>query len=168
VAVSDWSTTPADNNSAPPNGAPEGMAPSSVNDIMRKMMADIRTFYDGANTTNDSAANVGFKGLPQNSQTGNYTLVLADAGKEIYYGSGHGSGDTVTIPANASVAFPVGTAIVITNDDGTNTLSIAITSDTLRLTGTSSTGTRTLSTYGSCTITKKTSTTWHISGAGVT
>lgn len=168
MAVSDWSTTPANNNAAPPNGAPEGMAPSSVNDIMRQMMADVRSFYDGANTTNDSAANVGFKGLPQNSQTGNYTLVLADAGKEIYYASGHGSGDTLTIPANASVAFPVGTAIVITNDDGTNSLSIAITSDTLRLSGTSTTGTRTLGTYGSCTITKKTSTSWHISGTNLT
>ena len=41
AAVQDWSTTPASNNAAPPNGAPEGMAPGAVNDVMRQMMADI-------------------------------------------------------------------------------------------------------------------------------
>lgn len=46
MSISDWSTTPALNNSAPPNGAPEGMVPGAVNDIMRQMMADIRVFYD--------------------------------------------------------------------------------------------------------------------------
>jgi O-glycosyl hydrolase len=167
VAVSDWSTTPADNNSAPPNGAPEGMAPSSVNDIMRKMMADIRTFYDGANTTNDSAANVGFKGIPQNAQSGNYTLVLADAGKSIVHASGAGSGDTYTIPANASVAYPVGTAIVFVNADS-NSITIAITSDTMTLAGTTTTGSRTLAQNGIATAIKVSSTTWIISGVGLT
>ncbi len=167
MPVSSWSTTPSSNNAAPPNGAPEGMTPAAVNDVMRQMMADVRSFHDTANTVNDSAANVGHKGTPQNVQTASYTLVLGDCGKEIYYPNGHGSGDVVTIPANASVAFPVGTIIVITNDDPTNTISIAITSDTLRLSGTSSTGTRTLGTISSCTISKKTSTSWHISGPGV-
>lgn len=43
MPISAWSTTPASNNSAPPNGAPEGMTPSSVNDIMRQQMADHKT-----------------------------------------------------------------------------------------------------------------------------
>lgn len=47
MPVSSWSTTPASNNSAPPNGWPEGMAPSAVNDTARQMMADIRSMYDG-------------------------------------------------------------------------------------------------------------------------
>jgi hypothetical protein len=47
-AISDWSTTPANNNSTPPDGAPEGMAPSSVNDVLREMMAQIRTWYEDA------------------------------------------------------------------------------------------------------------------------
>lgn len=46
MAVKDYSTTPADNNKTPPNGAPEGMSPSSVNDTMRQMMADTRDFYN--------------------------------------------------------------------------------------------------------------------------
>jgi hypothetical protein len=40
AAVTAYSTTPSANNSAPPNGAPENMAPSAVNDVMRQMMAD--------------------------------------------------------------------------------------------------------------------------------
>ena len=48
MPVSDWSTTPADNDEAPPNGAPEGWAPSQVNNTIRQIMADVRVFYDNA------------------------------------------------------------------------------------------------------------------------
>ncbi len=41
--VTSYSTTPSDNNSSPPNGAPEGMAPGAVNDVIRQVMADIAT-----------------------------------------------------------------------------------------------------------------------------
>lgn len=37
----DYSQTPASNNSAPPDGSPEDQAPSSVNNVIRKMMANI-------------------------------------------------------------------------------------------------------------------------------
>lgn len=40
--VSQWSTTDASNNSAAPNGAPEDMAPSSVNDVQRATMGAVR------------------------------------------------------------------------------------------------------------------------------
>lgn len=50
---------------------------------------------------------------PQNVQNGNYTLVLADAGKHIY--SANTGAQTITIPTNASVAFPIGTVITIVN-----------------------------------------------------
>jgi len=116
-------------------------------------------------TSNDTADEVGFKGCPFNTQNGNYTLVLADAGKTIYKASG-GAGETITIPANASVAFPVGTVVVIGNDGGGN-LSIAITSDTLEQWGTGSTGTRTLADNGKAVLEKVAATTWKISGIGV-
>jgi hypothetical protein len=38
-----WSTTAGSNNSTPPDGWPEGQAPSTVNDCAREMMAAIRT-----------------------------------------------------------------------------------------------------------------------------
>lgn len=43
--IASYSTTPSSNNSAPPNGWPEGMAPSAVNDTARQLMADIATWY---------------------------------------------------------------------------------------------------------------------------
>lgn len=44
--IKDYSTTPSNNNTAPPNGFPEGMAPASLNDGMRQVMADIRSWYN--------------------------------------------------------------------------------------------------------------------------
>lgn len=43
MPISAWSTTPGNNNSAAPNGAPEGWAPSAVNDTIRQQMADHKT-----------------------------------------------------------------------------------------------------------------------------
>ena len=53
------------------------------------------------------------KSIPQNLQSSlnDYTLTLADGGKHIYRTEGDGYG--VTIPTNASVAFPIGTAITV-------------------------------------------------------
>jgi len=49
----------------------------------------------------------------QNAQTGtSYTLVLSDAGKVVTMNNA--SANTVTIPPNSSVAFPIGTKIMIT------------------------------------------------------
>jgi hypothetical protein len=108
----------------------------------------------------------GFRGVPQNAQTGNYTLVAADAGKHIYHASGAGAGDTYTIPANSSVAFEIGTAVTFVNI-ATDSMSIAITTDTMNLAGTGLTGTRTLAQYGIATALKVTSTLWIVSGTGL-
>jgi hypothetical protein len=43
-----WSTTAASNNAAVPDGFPEGMAPSGVNDSARQMMASTREWYADA------------------------------------------------------------------------------------------------------------------------
>lgn len=109
---------------------------------------------------------VGFRGLPQNSQSSNYTLVAADAGKHIIHPSGGGAGDTFTIPANGSVAYAIGTAVTFINADS-NSVSIAITTDTMTLAGTTTTGTRTLAQNGIATAVKVTSTGWLISGTGL-
>jgi hypothetical protein len=107
------------------------------------------------------AAAPGFRGLPQNAQTGAYTLALSDAGKQVSNTTGGW-----VIPANGSVAFPIGTAIALYNNSGSNQ-TISITTDTLRQAGTASTGTRTLAQYGLATCVKVASTTWVISGAGL-
>jgi len=53
MALKDYSTTPANNNAAPPNGAPEGMAAAAVNDVQRQVMADVK---DGVALTIDTIA----------------------------------------------------------------------------------------------------------------
>lgn len=103
--------------------------------------------------------------VQQNSQSAAYTLVLADAGRHIYHPAADTTARVWTIPANASVAFPIGTALTFINDGGTITLSI--TSDTLALAGDGSTGSRTLAQYGMATAVKVTSTRWIISGSGL-
>jgi hypothetical protein len=116
--------------------------------------------------TVDGTDAVGFRNVPQNAQTGNYTLVLADSGKHIFHASGAGAA-TYTIPANSSVAYAIGTAITFINLS-TTSISIEITTDTMYLSSAGTTGNRTLAQYGSATAIKITSTNWIISGSGLT
>lgn len=51
ISASYWSQTDASNNSPSPNGAPEGMAPSGVNDTIRANMGAIKRFWDRINGT---------------------------------------------------------------------------------------------------------------------
>lgn len=120
---------------------------------------------DGSMTSPNLANTFGYKGLPQNTQTANYTLVMGDQGKDIYI-TGTTVGQTVTIPANASVAFPVGTVIKISNDSNQNWL-VAITTDTLVWKGSGATGTRTIAPQGDLVLEKKSATRWWCGGAGV-
>ena len=127
-----------------------GAAASGANTDITALDQDVSITATGT----IAADTIGYRGLPQSSNT---TLALADAGKHIYTSS------NVTIPANSGTAFPVGTTIVVANS-GSSTLTISITSDTLRQAGTTNTGTRTLAAYGLATLIKVTSTVWFISG----
>ena len=116
--------------------------------------------------TSDSVNIVGYMGVPQNSQNGNYGIVIGDAGKHIYHPSGQAVA-TYTIPANSNVAFATGAAITFVNMSA-NAVTVAITSDTMYLAANGTTGSRTLAQYGVATAIKITSTSWIISGAGLT
>jgi hypothetical protein len=135
-----------------------GAAASGANTDITALDQDVAITATGT----IAADTIGYRGLPQNSQTASYTLALSDQGKMINTTTGG-----VVIPANGSVAFPVGAAISIFNNSGSNQ-TISITTDTLRLAGTATTGSRTLAQYGLATVVKVTSTVWAISGAGVT
>jgi hypothetical protein len=104
--------------------------------------------------------------VPVNAQSVNYTAVLADAGKAIYHPIADNNARTFTIPANASVAYTIGTVISFVNL--INTVTIAITTDTMYLAGPGTTGSRTLAAYGCCTALKVDTTTWIVSGTGLT
>lgn len=116
--------------------------------------------------TSDSVNVVGYMGLPQNSQNGDYNVVIGDAGKHLYHPTGQAAG-TYTIPANSNVAFTVGTAITFVNMSA-NAVTVAVTTDTMYLASTGSTGNRTLAQYGIATAVKITSTSWLISGSALT
>ena len=121
-----------------------------------------------SNCTADGTNALGYLSIPQNSQSGAYTLVLADSGKHILHPSADTTARTFTIPANSSVAFPIGTAVTFINQNGAGVVTIAITSDTMRLSPAGTTGSRTLAANGSATAIKITSTEWLISGSGLT
>jgi len=106
--------------------------------------------------------------IVQNSQSVAYTLVLSDANKHIYHPSADTTARTWTIPANASVAYPIGTTLTFINDSSAGTITISINTDTLVLAGAGTTGSRTLAANGIATAVKMTSTRWIINGTGLT
>ena len=120
-----------------------------------------------SNCTVDGTNSVGYLNIPQNSQSTAYTLVAADAGKHILHPSTDANARTFTIPANSSVAYPIGTAITFVNMTS-QVVTIAITSDTLTLSPAGTSGSRSLAQYGSATALKIGSTQWLISGSGLT
>ena len=95
-------------------------------------------------------------------------MVLADAGKHIFHPSADTTPRTFTIPSNASVAFPIGTAVTFVNQNGGGLITIAITTDTMRLAVSGATGSRQLTANGVATALKITSTEWIISGSNLT
>ena len=117
--------------------------------------------------TVDGTDAVGFRNIPINSQSAAYTTVLADSGKVIFHPSTDANARTFTIDSNANVAYPIGTAITFINMTS-QVVTIAITSDTMYLSSAGTTGSRSLAQYGSATAIKMTSTTWLISGSGLT
>jgi hypothetical protein len=118
--------------------------------------------------TGSTFLEVGTRITPQNSQSAAYTCVLADSGCHILHPAADTTARTFTIPANSSVTYPVGTALTFINQNGAGTITIAITTDTMRLAGAGTVGSRTLAANGMATAIKIAATEWIISGSGLT
>jgi hypothetical protein len=108
-------------------------------------------------TVTSAGYTIGYRDLPQLTSFG--TLATTDGGKH-YYGSG-----TLTIPANGTVALPVGTAILVIASASTT---INAASVTLIWAGVGTTGSRTLAQYGQASLIKIATDVWYISGTGIT
>jgi hypothetical protein len=106
---------------------------------------------------------LGYRGAPQNSQANDYTFVLGDAGKCIFHPASDTSARTYTIPANTSVAFPIGTIIEVLNMDDNN-VTVDITDDTLTLLPAGTTASLTIAQYGRASFEKIDATGWVASG----
>lgn len=100
------------------------------------------------------------RSVPQNSQTGAYTLVVGDAGKHISITTGG-----VTVPSGV---FSVGDSITIYNNSSSNQTITQGASVTMYQVGTANTGNRTLAQRGLCTVFCVASNTFVITGGGLT
>lgn len=113
-----------------------------------------------AGVLTDATANeLGWRDIPINTQTGPYTLVQSDRGKQIQCGT---SG--VTVPSST---FPSGSVITIYNNSATSQTITQGASVTMYFSATGGTGNRTLSARGLCTVLCLASNTFAITGAGL-
>jgi len=96
---------------------------------------------------------------PENVQTGTtYTLVLADAFKMV--AMNNAAANTLTVPPNSSVAFPVGTRIDLSQDGAGQTTIAAGSGVTIRTPETLKIRKR----YGKATLIKRATDTWDLEG----
>ncbi len=107
----------------------------------------------------DDDNNMSGAGILANIQTGTtYELVLGDAGKLITLSNG--SAITLTIPANVSVAFPIGVVIDLLQL-GAGQVTVEITTDTMNSSGSK---TKLTGQYSAAALVKITATVWVLFG----
>jgi hypothetical protein len=119
-------TTLAANNVLLGNGtsALQAVAPGTAGNVLTSN----GTTWTSAPATGGGGGAVSYT---QNIQSADYTLVLGDAGKQIFHPVSDTSRRTYTIPSNASVAFPIGTVVLFSVENNGQAVTVAITSDTL-------------------------------------
>lgn len=110
--ISSWSNTAAINNSSAPNGWPEGMAPSGVNDSGREVMAAVRRWYEDAQWIN-------FGHVPTRVDNDTFTVAtdltaIYETGRRLKVG---GSATGYCTIASSSYSAP-NTTVNVTMDSG--------------------------------------------------
>ena len=142
-----------------------GTVQNIIGDFTISGNANIGSFINGNaafGSITSTVNNVGFIGMPQNSQSTGYTVTPTDQGKQIYITSNV----TVTIPANSVTAFPVGTVLTFVTPFAVQA-TIAINTDSMIFMANGATGSRLLAQWGLASAIKVASTTWYINGAGL-
>jgi hypothetical protein len=127
MAYTKYSLTPANNNAAPPDGAPEGMLPSAVNDTMRDMMAQIRDVGDGirggtytmtapvitgGSVTGSTINNSAIGGTT--AAAGKFTTLEATGVTTVQAGTVSAPAITTTGDTNTGIFFPAADTIAFT------------------------------------------------------
>jgi len=184
-AVTDWDITPANNSDIAGINIAEGCPASGINDAIRALMAQVAIWLAGANaplpksggTLTGAVANlgngssvidgggtartIGYRAIPLTAKSASYQIALGDVGQGLSTSAG------VTVPPNATTAFAIGDTIAVYNNSAS---SITITQGagvTLRLVGTTTTGSRALAARGLCTLLKVGTDEWIASGGGL-
>jgi hypothetical protein len=139
-----------------------GAAASGANTDITALDQDVEVTATGT----IAATTIGYRGVPQNAQSGAYAFGLPDAGKHIY--STNTGAQIITVPTNATTPIPVGTAISVVNN-GTTAITFATTGTTVYKAGVSlawaSGGT--LAVRGMANWLKVAANTWFVSGSGL-
>jgi hypothetical protein len=121
--------------------------------------ADLLLIDDGAGGTNKKIALQDF-GIPITNDTGTTPMSAADLTyANRWYSCSNASAISFVIPANASVAYPVGTIFYV-YQAGAGQVTVSVTSDTMR----SPNGAKTAAQYSVISVTKVAATEWVVSG----
>lgn len=113
-----------------------------------------------------NSAWIDMRGVPINSYSAAHTTTMAERNTCLLHPTADNNARTFTIDSNANVPYPLGTVLLVMNE--INTVTIAITSDTLKWVGSGSTGSRTLAAGGRALAHKTAATMWWIDGTGLT
>lgn len=115
--------------------------------------------------TSLAATSAGYLGLPVNEQDGAYGFALADAGRLVRANSA--TGVAWTLPANASVAFPVGAVIAVRNA-GAGVVTLTRTSGvSLTIAGSGTSKDVGLAQYGLASLIQESANSWVAAGQGL-
>lgn len=127
--------------------------------------ANVATFTSAGLQISGNA--IGYLGIPQIPLTSNTTLAFTDQGKHYLSTVTAGNVQSLTIPTNANVAFPIGTAVSLIVQ-GLGTVQVLPEGNVLIYSGGNATaGFRTVNPYGFVTMLKTGTDTWFINGSGV-
>jgi hypothetical protein len=144
MAYTKYSLTPANNTAAPPDGAPEGMLPSAVNDTMRDMMAQIRDCGDGIRdgTYTMTAPKITGGTITGATFTGNtFSNPIVTGVSTFAAGTVSAPAITTTGDTNTGIFFPAADTIAFTEGgvesmriDSSGNVGIGATTNTAKLT----------------------------------
>lgn len=115
----------------------------------------------------EPAASTGLSGTHQVGYMEVPPVATASINSQTHRGKKINSSTNVTISANSSVPFPIGTMMLVENT-GSSSITIAVTTDTLTWLPNNTNGTRTLAAHSIATLYKESATVWKIWGFGLT